>query len=311
MPRLLLPLLLLLLSTGCAYRIGAGVTAGAIDELGGDGRSAGLEGTADSLAERAMLVELGHQLGSGLSAGATELTEEQQLRLEQAIDSLLTVAAKRTGKGLRTEVSPELREMVTKDIVGAFSDGLRNDLGDSLEDTVDRVVARAVVSLRDNLGDEETRWMLSDLLRDSIYFAMREGQATPAVGETLQFTLTENVLGPVEQSVGGLTDVVASQVEASARRTENTLKGIISVLVLVSSVFFMLYLIRNRQVRSLQVQAQQSERGLKNVDAALDLLDEGTRAQVLAKLQEYQKVEDRAVKRTQPPPPERSDDYLR
>jgi hypothetical protein len=315
MPRLLPPLLLACLlavtAPGCAYRIGAGVTAGALDELGGDGKSAGLEGTADALAERALLVELGHQLGAGLSSGATEVTPEQRARLEETIDGLLTVAARRTGKGLRNEVSPELREMVTKDIVGAFSDGLRDDLGDSLEDTVDRVVTRAVVSLRDNLGDEQTRWMLSDLIRDSVYFAMRETQATPAVAETLETTITENVLAPVEQSVGGITDVVASQVEASARRTENTLKGIISVLVLVSSVFFMLYLIRNRQVRSLQEQAQVSERGLRNVDAALDLLDEGSRAAVLAKLAEYQHVEEREVTRTQPPPPERSDDYLR
>ncbi len=300
-----------LLAPACAYRIGAGATAGALDEVGGLGRSGGLEGAVDTLAQRALLAELGHQLGEGLASGATEFTPDQQHRLEETIDSLLMVAAQRTGKGLRNEVSPELREMVTKDIVGAFADGLRGDLGDSLDTAVDRAVSTAVVSLRESLGEEETRWALSDLLRDAVYYAMREEQATPAVGDTLEATLTENVLSPFEESVGGLTMIVSREVQDSARRTETTLKGIISVLVLVSSVFFLLIMVRNRQVRGLQERQLESERGLKGVDAALDLLDEQSRAQVLAKLQEYRGIDGRPLNGTSPPAPHRSDDYMR
>lgn len=314
MRRLLL--LLLLCAPGCAYRIGSGITAGALDEIGGKGRSEGVDGTVEDLIERALLVELGHQLGQGLSSGATDISPEQQAKLEAVIGDLLTVTARKTGKGLRTEVGPELREMVQKDIVRALSEGLRGELGGSLEQTVDRVVARAVVSLRDNLADEQTRYVVSDLLRDSVYYAMREGQATPAVGETLQATLTENMLGPIEQTVGGLTEVVAMRVDASARRTENTLKGIISALVLLTSIFVVMYWIRNRQVRRLEEKTTMAERGLQNVDAALELLDEQTRATVLAKLEEYERVSSRpshVAQRvpTHPPPPSRSDDYLR
>lgn len=310
-------LLLLLCAPGCAYRIGSGITAGALDEIGGKGRSEGVDGTVEGLLERALLVELGHQLGQGLSSGATEISPEQQARLEAVIADLLSVTARKTGQGLRTEVGPELREMVQKDIVRALSEGLRGELGGSLEQTVDRVVARAVISLRENLADQETRYVVSDLLRDSVYYAMREGQATPAVGETIEATLTENLLGPIEQTVGGLTEIVAMRVDASARRTENTLKGIISALVLLSSIFVVMYWIRNRQVRRLEEKTSLAERGLQNVDAALELLDEQTRATVLAKLEEYERVASRPSHvsaprgTTQPPAPSRSDDYLR
>jgi hypothetical protein len=298
----LLPFVLVL-APACAYRVGSGLTAGVLEELDGQGRSQGLDGTVDTLLERALLVELGHQLGQGLTSGASDITPEQQARLEAIIDGILLVAAKRAGKGLRTEVSPELREMVREDIVRTFAEGVRGELGGSLEETVDRVVARAVISLRDNLADEDTKLALSTLIRDSVYHAMREGRRP--VGETLQTTLTENVLLPVES----ITNVVARQVAEQARRTENTLKSIITVLVLLSGVFFMLWMIRNRQVQRLQEQNTQAERGLRNVDAALEQLDASTREAILRKLDEYKRVETRPP--TSPPAPPRGDDYTR
>src|SRR6476660_1373967 len=122
MQRLLLVVCLL---PGCAYRMGQGVLAGAFDEMQGEGKTEGLAGTADLLLQKQILSELGHQLGQGLTAGATDFDPEQQARLEKTIDDLITVAARRAGKGLRNEVSPELREMVQKDIVAALVEGLR------------------------------------------------------------------------------------------------------------------------------------------------------------------------------------------
>jgi hypothetical protein len=72
--------------------------------MGGGGRSEGVETMGDRMLERALLVELGHQLGSGLASGATDITPEQQQAMESVVDGLLVVAAERTGKGLREEV---------------------------------------------------------------------------------------------------------------------------------------------------------------------------------------------------------------
>lgn len=298
-------------SPGCAYRIGSGVMAGALEEMAGQGRSEGVERMGEQLIERALLVELGHQLGSGLTSGATDVTAEQQQRIEDLVGGLLTVAAKRTGSGLRREVSPELRAMVQRDIVDALSEGLRNDVGASLENVVDRVVTRAILALRRGMADEEMKLVISDLVRESVYYAVREGQGgTPAVGEVLEVTLVENVLHPMEQSVGGLTNQVALQVDASARRTENTLKSIIGVLVVFGSVVFLLYMIRTRQLRRAQETRQRAEAGLRGVESALELLDDRTREAVRQRVEQFQHVADDV----QDPPPrrkKRSDDYLR
>ena len=300
---------------GCAYRLGQGVLAGAFDEMHGEGKTPGLAGTADLLLEKQVLAELGHQLGQGLTAGAADFDPEQQARLEKTIDDLLTVAARRAGKGLRNEVSPELREMVQKDIVAALVEGLRGDLGTTLDETVDRVIGRAVASLRESLEDEQLELALSDLLRDSVYLAMRESQGSPAVSEVLEATLTENMLGPIESSVGTITEAVAMRVDESARRTENTLRGIIGALLVLTSLIAMLYYIRNRQVRRLQEQTSLAERGLRNLDAALEHLDQSARDAVRAKLAEYEAMETRPP-RFQPrlisgDLPARSDDYQR
>ena len=87
MPRLLL--IAALLGPGCAYRIGSGAVAGAIDELGGNGRTEGIGTVTEDLVERALLVELGHQIGEGLSTGATTITPEQQADLLVTILSSL------------------------------------------------------------------------------------------------------------------------------------------------------------------------------------------------------------------------------
>lgn len=313
MPRLLLAVFLL---PGCAYRIGQGALEGVFDELNGEGKSGGIPQTADILLEKQVLAELGHQLGQGLTAGASDIDPEQKAKLEQTIDDLLTVAARRTGKGLRNEVSPELREMVQKDIVAALVEGLRGDLGATLDETVDRVVSNAVSSLRESLQDEQLELAISDLLRDSVYFAMKESQGSPAVSEVLEETLTENMLSPIESSIGTITEVVAMRVDESARRTENTLRGVIGALVVLSSVIAMLYYIRNRQVQRLQEQNTAAERGLRNIDAALELLDGKARDAVRAKLQEYEATEKHTPFQprlvvNEPTPQPRGDDYQR
>jgi hypothetical protein len=303
---------MLLLLVGCAYTIGSGITAGALDEVQGKGRSGGVEGTLDRVLERELLTELGHQLGQGLSSGATDIDAEQKARLEQTIDELILVAARRAGHGLRTEVSPELREMVQKDIVHALSEGMRGELGESLESTVDRVVAKAIGTLRRELRDDDTRQALTDLLTESVYFAMREGNdITPAVGETLQATVTENMLMPIESSVGGITELIARQVSEtvseSTRRTERTLQSVISVLVVGIGVMAVLYFIRNVQVRRLQERSAQAERTAKGIDAALLMLDDDTRASVEQKLREIRRIDGVGS----PAPEQRSEDYVR
>lgn len=315
MLRSMLPLLFTL-GSGCAYTFGSGLTAGFLDEAQGKGRSDGLEGPLNDVVQKELLAQLGSQLGQGLRSGVTEVTPEQQARLEQTIDALLLAATRRAGQGLRTEVSPELREMVQKDIVGALSEGMRGDLGDSLEATVDRVVHKAVDALRTDLADEDTRIVVTNLIRDSVYYAMRENGATEGVGETLEFTLTENMLIPIQDSFGGMNMLITRQMEDAQRRTENTLKAVISALVVLSGVFAIMYFIRNVQLRRLEERNVAAERGLQNVDAALELLDPTARDAVLAKLQEYRHVQERktvaaAAPPAPKPPPAPSDDYFR
>ncbi len=316
-----LALVALPLVGGCAYSVGSGLVAGALDEVAGDGRSKGAMKLTDELLEKELLAELGHQLGSGLTSGATDLTPEQQQRMESAIDGLITVAALRAGQGIRNEVSPEMREMIRKDIVLALSEGIRGDLGASLEETVDRVMTRAMTTVKQELRDDDLKYALSDVLRESIYIAMREGQGgTPAVGDTLEETLTTNMLQPFERSVGSLADNMVAQVDMSARRTEQTLKGVIGALIVVSFLFIVLYMIRGRQLARAQESTQAAMAAQRSVSAALDLLDETTRARILDKVQEYRQVAEplpgkagsAPLPAPQPPtekPP--SDDYLR
>ena len=178
----LLPLLMIaiLFGPGCFYKIGSGLMAGVLDEAGGKGKSEGLDPVLEGLVDKALLAELGEQLGQGLENGVTDITPEQRKGLEDTIDGLITVALMRAGQGLRRDVSPELRALVQRDLIETFADGVRGDIGASLEETVDRLVTRAVISARTNLEDENTKFAASDLLRDSIYMAMREGSSIPS-----------------------------------------------------------------------------------------------------------------------------------
>ncbi|MBA2321623.1 MAG: hypothetical protein H0V89_10755 [Deltaproteobacteria bacterium] len=299
-----------LLFAGCAYKVGSGLVAGALDEIGGEGRTDGVETMADSVLERQILAELGHQLGSGLSTGATDITPEQQQRLEAAIDGLITVAALRAGQGIRNEVSPQMREMIRKDIVLALSEGFRGEISESLEEMVDRVISKAAYTLKTELRDEELKFAFSDLLRESIYIAMREGQGnTPAVGETIEETLTTNLLMPIEESVGTLTQDVSSEVDYRANQTEKRLSNIISGLVVA---FFLLMIgaavvieaLRRRAVRAQAVTADAVAQQ-KSINAALDLLDDATRARILEKASQDTPAPATAG------PKKRSDDYFR
>jgi len=311
----LILLALMFAGSGCAYRVGSGLTAGVLDEMGGQGRTEGVDTMGDRMLERALLVELGHQLGAGLTSGATDITPEQQRQIETVIDSLLAVAAKRSGQGLRDEVAPELRALVHGGIVETLSEGLRGDLGDSLEETVDRVVHQAVVSLRLAMAEEQTRYATADLLRESVYYAMREGQGgTPAVAETLEFTLTENMLQPLEQSVGGITDRVAFQVEEQYRRTENLLYGIIGVMAVALVLFAVAYMFRGWRLKRAEDSQKEASEVLGTFDAALEGLDDASRAAIQAKLSEYEEVRRRGrvnLLNTPTPADRRGDDYMR
>lgn len=301
--------LLLLMLPGCAYHIGSGLTAGALDEAGGKGRSAGIERVAQSLLEKQLLAEIGQQLGEGLKSGATELTPEQRAHLEASIDGLITVAALRAGAGIDREVSPAMRRMVRDDIVGALNAGMRGELGATLEETTDRVVTRAVLSLRKGIADPDTSVALSETLRDAVHLAMREGGVrSPSVGETLQTTLTENLLDPFETSVTGIADSVAEQVDAQARRTENTLKAIIAFLLVAAGIILFMYVVAQRNlVRQRQATAE-AHLTTRTLGAALGLLDDDTRKRIQGLIDEAQshapvKKEKKAVGR--------SDDYVR
>ncbi|MCA9566908.1 MAG: hypothetical protein KC656_03660 [Myxococcales bacterium] len=286
----LLPLLLVVLTclpaSGCFYKVGSGLMAGVLDEAGGKGKSDGVDPVVSGLVEKALLAELGHQLGQGLQSGVADVTPEQRVALEATVDGLITVAMMRAGQGLRKEVSPELRALVTRDIVQAFAEGVRGELAPTLEETVDKLVTRAVVSLRRNLEDEETRFVTADLLRDSIYMALREGYASPAVGETVELTLKENVLSPVSDNVADITNLIATQVDAQAQRADRTLRSVIAALIMILAVGAILYSVQRRQLRRERMSKVRSEVDKRSFDVALEQLDEGTRAQVLAKLGE-------------------------
>ena len=200
--------------------------------------------------------------------------------------------------------------MVQDGIVDALADGLRGDLGDSMEETVDRVVHQAVISLRLALKEDETRYATADLLRESIYYAMREGQgATPSVAETLEFTLTQNMLEPLEESVGGITDRVAVTVEEQYRRTEKLLYGIIGVLFVGMMLVSAAYVLRGVRLQRVERSREEVSAALGGLDVALEGLDDETRRQIKAKLEKL--AHARSTGLTPEPAPRRSDDYMR
>lgn len=290
--RSLLPFLLiaLLFGPGCFYKVGSGLMAGVLDEAGGKGRSEGLDPVVEGLVDKALLAELGEQLGQGLETGVTDITPEQRKNLEATIDGLITVALMRAGQGLRRDVSPELRALVQRDLIEVFAEGVRGELGDSLEETVDRVITRAVISARTNLQDEDTKFATSDLLRDSIYMAMREGYASPAVGDTVQYTLEENVLDPFKANIGDVAIRISDLVDEQTSRADNTLRAVIGFLTIGMGVLSIFYFISRRQLRREHAMKLRKEAEYRSMDAAMSQLDPETRAAIQAKLQELRAV---------------------
>ena len=294
-----------LAGSGCAYKIGSSLVHGMLEEASGQGQGVGVEEVGDQFLERALLVELGHQLGTGLGSGAANITPEQQAQLEQTVDGLLAVAARRTGKGLRQEVSPELRDMVNQAIVQTLADGLRGELGDSTEETIDRMVQQAGETLRQQLEMEETRFAIADLLRDSVYFALQEGQGgSPSVGQTLEFTLEQNILDPLANTVGGIAEGVAYNVNESAQRTEQLLQAIIGALVMVLALAITAYYVRGRQTQVAMLNRDRAQMRLRSLDAALSMLDEDSRSAILSKLDEYDSVANPSAEPPSPAPGE-------
>lgn len=277
---------MILLLGGCLYRAGNNLAEGLLDEALGDTRERGaVDQIATDALEKQLLRKLGQQLGEGLTSGATDISDEQQAELEETIDALLAVAAYRSGKGLREEVGPEFRRIVRRDIVETFADGVRGELGDSLEETADRVVTRTVDSLQRELEDPALRFTLSSILRDAVYDAVEGGTpASPGIGETLESTLNDNLLDPFSNSVGGVADRVAYQVRSSADRTENLLKTIIGGLVIVLLGLGVLYIVRDYQARRARKTEEEARRGLRSVDAAIEQLDEESREHVKSRL---------------------------
>lgn len=275
--------ILLFSQSGCMYRMGAELAAGIFDESTGDRKSKGMDSITQPLVEKAVVRELGRQLGQGLTSGIGTVSDEQRASLEATVDGILATATSRTGRGLREDVSPELREMIRKDVIGALSEGLQGELGSSLEETVERVINKASRSLVRGFQEPDLRIAISESLRDAVYMAVREGRpGSPAVGETLQTTLSENVLDPFEHSVSGIADRVASQVDKSAQRTETLLKTVISALMVIVFVVLVMYFITRRQlqrVRENNLRGQQQPH--QSVHAAVELVDDTVRKNVM------------------------------
>ena len=95
------------------------------------------------------------------------------------------------------------------------------------------------------------------------------------------------MLNPVENSMGSLADTIAQRVDESAKRTENTLRSIISALVLILGVVFVMLYFSRRQLMRQQQRNDLANEDLRSVDAALQILDDATRAEVREKMQEY------------------------
>lgn len=270
-----------LLLDGCMYRIGRNGMDGLLDEAIGEDRVGGVDALGDKILQKQLALELGKQLGEGVASGATDLTIAQREQIEATIDGLLTVATERGAHGIRTNLSPALRDMVRQDIVDALADGMKSRVTPQLEDTADRVVTKAIVSLRKGLDDPETRIVLSELIADSFYIAMREGgRRSPSVSDTIEATVTQSVLSPVEDSVGGIADQVALKVEEQARRTERTLQAVIAFLGAVLIGFVVLYAFVQRQLVKERATSREAEQGLRQVSAVIGLLDEGTRSKL-------------------------------
>lgn len=293
--------------------LGKGIGDGVLMSMTGETKKSAKLNARRKLLEANLVGDLGRQLGAGLREGAVAIGDDEREDLERTVEALIAVLAERTGRGLRENVSPEFRQMISKDIVGAFVDGLEEDLGDSLEETAEGLVTTIVETLRENIDSDATRLALSSAIRDSLHLALMEGRpGFPSVSETLELTLTQSLLNPMEDSVGDIAKQmedsvgniardVNDTVKDSAVRTENTLKTVISALVIIIGVVGLMYALSRRQLARARESQAQARRGLESLGAALERLDDSTREQVLGKINEY-----RAVAGTMELPPQRA-----
>jgi hypothetical protein len=112
------------------------------------------------------------------------------------------------------------------------------------------------------------------------------GKVSPGMGETLQTTLSENVLSPFEDSVSTVSRGVAATVAEQAARTERTLKAVIGVLSAGLGVVMLMYGIAQRQLNRERQQHQEAEKGLRSMGTAIGLLDDDTRRRVVGALEQ-------------------------
>lgn len=276
--------------------MGRNITRGALDELLGEDRDGpGLTEVEMRLVEQGLARRLGKELGEGALDGATAISPERRAELEATIDALIAVASYRSAKGLRDEVGPEFRHIVRREIVGSFAQGVRGEIGDALDETIERATARAVNTavdtLHERLQEPALRLSIAELLREVVYEAVEGGSYhSPGIGRTLENTLTHNLLDPFQDSVGGVTDRVAWRISESAKRTENLLKTIISGLIIVLVVLGVLYIVRDRQARRARETTQKAQEGLRTVGAALDQLDDDGLRALRARIHEYDEL---------------------
>ena len=274
------------LSSGCLFKMGedfgGGLVEGALSKAAQSEEEPGVNGLLKGVVDEGVVAELGEQLGAGLISGAGTIDEAQREGLELLVDGVVHSALQRTGRGWRDEVAPELRRTIQQDVVDTLVTGLNGPIGDSLETTVDRTVDAAIMALRDQIQDPELRIMIAEMLREAVYIAVREGRpGAPGVAETLELTLSDNVLSPFEDSVDSISANVANRVDEQNQRLENTLKGIISFLVLVIGVFSVLFFLNRRALDQERTSARAARAGVEELDAALQLLDMETRTKLL------------------------------
>ena len=130
------------------------------------------------------------------------------------------------------------------------------------------------------------------------------------MGETIQVTLSENVLHPFEESVSGIADRVASQVDRSAQRTENILKTVISALIVILGVFAVMYMITRRQLQRARANSDKANTRLRSVGAAVEMLDDAARTDLLRSVKTFQRASGQSTETTGVPKPS-DGDYTR
>lgn len=140
---------------------------------------------------------------------------------------------------------------------------------------------------------------------------MEEGRpGVASVADTLAYTLQHSVFTPMETSVDHLSDNVAAKVAEAGERTENTLRAVIVFMGVVLAAIGIAYTFTRRQLLRERETTRETQHELDTVGAALNLLDDGTRSEILGKLDQYRQGA-RALHGTDPGPAPRSAAYTR